>query len=264
MVISKQHRSAEQLEPRVLFSSAAPLAPAVDSSNPITATFVNFSAKPVIGGTKGHLTVKLTASASVHATVPISFVLSTDDALDDQVSTLGSISRSVNLKANHSISLPFNFAYPSTLTNGGYFIVADVGPSATGESDNIAATAAAVNITQPFVDLKALGFVNFKTTEKAKHNFNLSAQFQNIGNITDRETVTVQVYDSPDGTFDSSTDTLYGSVDRKLVIPPNAKREVPGFIELPAGTYYLVMQVLSGNDSNSSNNVFIAPQLTVS
>jgi hypothetical protein len=52
-------------------------------------------------------------------------------------------------------------------------------------------------------------------------------------------------------------------VTRNLIIAPKGKRSVLQGLTLPAGSYHLVLEVKSADDSNAANNVFVSPLITV-
>jgi uncharacterized delta-60 repeat protein len=229
----------------------------------------------VTGGSKALVTVTITESGTDQATGTVTIDLElADDAQGDGETTFKTLPENINLREKQSRSYHISFLYPSSITAGSYYLVADVdnGSSATladlDPENNLAASKAAVSIAPPFVSLtgSSLSTTSTFTLDKpAAIEFTLT----NNGNVPAKGTITVDVILSTDQT--AADGTIIDPV--KLVVSLSAGKSKPNRIsfKLPstitAGSYYLIAVIdptdSIGSDDKTSSTVVDATQMVV-
>jgi uncharacterized delta-60 repeat protein len=229
----------------------------------------------VTGGSKAVVTITITESGNDQATGTVTIDLElADDAQGDGETTFKTVPEKINLKEKQSRSYHISFVYPSSITAGSYYLVADVnnGTSATladlNPQNNLAASKAAVNVAPPFVSLAGTDLSTPSTFTPGKP---VAATFTltNDGNIPAKGPITVDVILSSDQTAADGT-----IIDpAKLVVSLPAGKSKPNRItfKLPstitAGSYYLIAVIdptdSIGSDDKTSSTVVDATGVVV-
>ena len=193
----------------------------------------------------GSLTVKLYASLSPTAVLGNSILL-------------GTVIKTINLKVGKKISISFKpFKWPAGV-NGAYYLVADVNATnaiiETNYADNLAASAKAVTIAPPFIDLQNTWNGVFKKPTAGK-KMSLVIQLKNIGNVTAKGTASVLVYFSADANIADGTQV--GSGSAHVGIPAGKKGNAHISFTVPAltaGTFHVITVVTLTGDTVAGNN----------
>ena len=215
----------------------------------------------VIGGAEGKLKVTITNSnTSAFSGKPqIELFASTDQTLDPSATTIGTFSApKLNLKAGASKTVWVSFAYPKTISTGGYFVLASV------DSGNVAATANAVQITAPFVDLAGT-FGHLPKSLKPGKALSLPLTIQNLGNSIVTGAIDVTIFSSPDGSL-GSDDTVLSS-DGSVPLNIKAHKFKLVTLHIPpgktvAGSSFLIAELNATQtvaESNFANDIVVSP-----
>lgn len=237
----------------------------------LTAQVVSALPAAVVGGAKGKLTVRVTNSGTGLVSGPVSVGLyasagngSFEPSSDTLITTL---TKNLKLKTTKAKTLKFNFAYPASVADGSYSILAVVDPSnsvsESNDTNNVAVAPTPVTIAAPFVDLTGtLPGAPAALTQGAKGT--VSVLVANGGNVVASGTVTVTVHASTDATLAGSVGQL-GTATTKLKLKAGAAKAFKVKYAVPtltAGNYFLVAQIDSGNgvtESNETNNLVSNP-----
>lgn len=201
----------------------------------------------VLGGAKGALafTVTDTGNAAVIATASVRVVLSTDTTFDAGDTTASTSTVKLKLQPGKGKGLKAKFAYPTSLADGQYFVLAviDAGTADVNAANNAGSTPAAVTVAKPFVDLSGTFATPPPLTvgKKAKLVLNL----RNDGNVPAKGTVQVTLYASADNALDAAADrTIAGPLNLKVGFKANgakASKLSPTILaDLAPGPYFLI------------------------
>jgi hypothetical protein len=171
----------------------------------------------------------------------------------------------ISLKEDKAKTYILKFLYPASLANGNYYLIASVNTGAQHDlnlQNNTTASASAVDIAAAFIDLSGsnLTLSPFKTGKPAQVNFDIT----NNGNIPAKGVISVQYLASTDQTLADgivlmTVPGLSLNLKNGSTKPAHQKLTIP--TTLPAGTYYLLAVLDSGNtlgDINTTNNLLIS------
>ena len=206
----------------------------------------------VVGGAKGVVRVQVTNSGDAPVAGIMQVALAarpsgqTTSALDAPIVT--TLPRPIRLRPGQSRFIPIKFNYPSTVADGPYFLVAtaDAASAITegSELNNTGATATAVTIAAPFVDLAAVavGSPPRGAIAIGRRSF-VPVTVENLGNVPANGLLNVNIYASTDNVIGAG-DILLGTVSRPLKLKNGARRvmKLSGVIDpavLPPGTYFI-------------------------
>jgi len=173
------------------------------------------------------------------------------------------VTKPVRLNPGRSRNVVVKFAYPDSLENGDYFLLAraDAGGAVAekDETNNVAASPAAVNISQPFVDLSG-AFQVVRPIGAPVRQVGATLLVRNDGNVAVNGPVTLSLLASTDAIADDA-DVSLGTVFRTLRIKPNSARRLSFRLPLPsgmaAGTYHVIARIDSTStvtESDETNN----------
>jgi uncharacterized delta-60 repeat protein len=175
----------------------------------------------VLGGSKASAVVNVQdqgndpAAGNVTVTIYLSAdgTFSTDDSLAGHVS--GTVKLSPGLKKK---SFKLAFVYPTSLTDGKYFVLAQVTsptiPDAAPATD-VAANAFAVPVTQPFVSIAGQFHAQSVVTSKM---ISITISLMNQGNVAAKGTAQLQIFASTDPTLDESDTALNAQTPERVQI----------------------------------------------
>lgn len=253
-----------------------PLVPTPSQQGP------DFSATvaPVAGGKTGSITpkfaVKITnngAPMTSSAQLQITLFASSDGTLDAGDAVLLTFATPpLLLKTKGTKTYKLTGATGASLAKGNYFLLASVDSAnavaETDESNNVAASAGAVPLAPPVIDLTGQ-FVLKQKPSKFKP-FPVSVQIQNLGTLPATGTIAVDFFASTDNVFDDADLSLAAGVPVVAHVQPGRTQNANvklNLAALPAGTYYLIAKLNSTNaiaESDTSNNtVFSTTTITV-
>ena len=227
-------------------------------SGSLTGSLTGKLASTVIAGQKvnitQHLTITNGGSGIVSGDVSAELFLSTSTSADSGSIPLTSASKTVRLKPKGKLNFNFKVAAISTaVPDTSYYLVAQITDPSSNISD--AASSGMVAVVAPTIDLAGV-FV--KQPVPAKHgktalNFTVS----NGGNIAAVGPLAFNIETSPDGLLDDAS--LLASPSKKINIKGGKSTKVMTSVALPAGTYFLVIQLDPSDvfsDVDLGNNVF--------
>ena len=227
-------------------------------SGSLTGTLSGKLASTVIAGQKvninQHLTITNDGSGIVSGDVSAELFLSTSTSADSGSIPLTSAGKTVKLKPKAKLSFNFKVAAISTaVPDTTYYLVAQITDPSSNISD--AASSSTVVVIAPTIDLSGVFAkqpVPGKTGKTA-----LTFTVSNAGNIAAVGPLAFNIETSPDGLLDDAT-TL-STPSKKINIKAGKSTKVMTSIALPAGSYFLVIQ-LDPNDVFSDvdlgNNIF--------
>ncbi|HEY1684539.1 MAG TPA: VCBS repeat-containing protein [Tepidisphaeraceae bacterium] len=207
-----------------------------------------------IAGQKAKISQKLTvtASSAVSDSVTGALYLSSNGTVDSNSILLKSQTKKVKLKADDHIT--FNLkatSIPSSTPNGTYQLIAQITDS-TGTTD---VTGSPITVAPAEIDLS--GAFSKQPVPGKNGKTKLSAIVTNHGNTAAVGSLSISIDRSPDGQLDDAT--VLGVPSEKINVEPGASKKIGGTVTLPAGTYFLVIQLdpdNAFNDVNLANNVF--------
>lgn len=242
--------------------------PAQLPAGQLSGTFVNAPRVNVIGGDSGSLRLRITNSGSTRFTGPVSITLyaSTDQTLTSDATQITTVTLTkVNLRAGGSRTVNVKFDYPTTLSDGSYYLIASIDETGTNTAPANAVTGTPANVAAANVDLSTTFNSTQPITVSPGQNDTAIVTIQNVGNVTASGTVDLSLYASTDGAIDSSSEFLTSIPTHAIHIRPGksitfrVKFVAP--TDLSAGTYQLIASTSSStnpSDSNSSNDVAAA------
>jgi hypothetical protein len=217
----------------------------------------------VVGGAKGRQSVRITnrGAAAAAGTITVSLYASADAVLDPTDQLTASTSKSMKLKPGASKQVRMKFDYPA-LDDGAYRLLAfadasDVIPE-SDEANNVAATASAVQIARPFVDLSGV-FADAPVLRAGK-GITASLSLHNAGNMPARGSMSVQLLASTDATLDDG-DVFVGRVPVRVSLKPGATKKVRLRFPSPllAGGQYTYFARIDADgqiaESDEANNI---------
>ena len=247
--------------------SVAP--PAVGTGPDLTATVATPTAGAVIAGAKGKTKVKITNNGTQTATGAIQLELleSTSSVLDGSAVQIGAFPvKKLKLKPGASMTVPVSFTYPTSLATGSYFTLVSADSTnviaETNETNNVAASPAAVSVTAASIDLT--GSWGKLKPSKAGTAASLPLTLRNLGNTLASGSIEVQVFSSADQNpqsagsvqiFDSSIKiNLKGHASKSMTLKIPAGKTV-------AGSRFLIALLNVGNtitETDLTNNTVVS------
>ncbi|HEY1684540.1 MAG TPA: choice-of-anchor tandem repeat GloVer-containing protein [Tepidisphaeraceae bacterium] len=209
-----------------------------------------------IAGQKAKISQALTLTNSSGATVTGSaaLYLSSDGTIDANSILLTPKSKTIKLKngAHAKVTL-IAASIPASTPNGTYTPIAQL-TTASGTTD--AASSSTITVAPAEIDLSG-SFVTQPVPGKGGKT-KLSLSVTNNGNTTASGPLSINIDSS--STQSTSGATVITPASKKINIKPNSKpAKISLPVTLPAGTYFLVIQLdpdNAFNDTNLANNVF--------
>ncbi len=244
--------------------------PGVTASGPdLTATVTPAASRTATSTPKVSLKITNIGAAMTSAT-PLQVLLfaSADKTLDTSDSKLLTITTvPLSLKTKGSKVIILTGAVANTLTSGQYFILASVDANnlvtESNESNNVVASAKAVLLAPPLVDLTGKFSKVAKTASNAKP-LPVTFSLENLGTVAASGTIDIDFFVSTDMTLDTSDVQLGGDFPVAAHVAngktQNVKFNLP-LSSVPAGSYFLVAKVNSTNsltESNTGNNIIFS------
>lgn len=227
-------------------------------SSGLAGNLAGSSPSSTIAGQKVKISEKLTvtASAAVTGSVSAKLYLSSNGTVDSNSVPLSSQTKKLTLKSGAKTS--FNLkasSIPAATPNGTYQLIAQISDSA-GTTD---ITGSSITVAPAQIDLSG-SFAKQPVAGKTGKT-NLSLSISNNGNTTATGNLTVNI-------DNSSTTDVITSATKKINIKANSKpQKISLPATLPAGTYFLVIQLDPNDafhDTNLANNIFsTTEQITV-
>ncbi len=244
--------------------------PGVTASGPdLTATVTAAASKTATSKPKVSLKITNIGAAMTSAT-PLQVLLfaSADKTLDTSDSKLLTITTvPLDLKTKAAKVITLTGAVANTLTSGQYFILASVDATnrvtESNESNNVVASAKAVLLAPPLVDLTGK-FGKVATTASKAKPLPVTFSLENLGTVPAPGTIDIDFFVSTDKTLDTSDVQLGGDFPVAAHVAngktQNLKFNLP-LSSVPAGSYFLVAKVNSTNslaESNTGNNIIFS------
>lgn len=215
----------------------------------------------------GELNAKTTVAVTIFASPDAAF----DEGADTPIVTINGVKISLKPGKAKAIKLKFT-RFPSGLPDGDYFLIARIDSAGAlaelKESDNVAPTAAPINIAAPFVDLAGTaGAIKGALVPGGKANGSILVS--NGGNSAVKQTTAAAILASLDGAV-VGNDTAVGSAALKLNLKAARAKSSKLSFTLPAGLApgsYTLLAVLDDPsviaESNEANNVVVLGTFTV-
>jgi uncharacterized delta-60 repeat protein len=234
----------------------------------------------VVGGSKAPTAaVKLTNAGQTDAAglVGVGIFASSDATLDadsdTQVASIDNVKIALKPGKGKTLKLKLG-TYPSTLADGNFFLIARIDNGGAipelKESDNNAATAAAITIAAPFFDLSGTPGAAPRGSLTPGGKVSASVLVHNAGNVALKQAVNVQVLASPGDAAPGNGDVNVASPVAKLNLKPGGSKNAKLSFVLPAnlapGTYTLLAKLDSLNvvfEKDETNNLVAVGQFTV-
>ncbi len=214
-------------------------------ASPLTALVASKPPATVIAGAAGTLKVRVTdaSDAAFAGPVVLDVYASLAGTVHTQDVAIGTVTKSLKLKAAKSATVAVRYTFPSTLATGAYHLVAAASSGAT-TAPALATAAGTVAVSAATVDLSptivaAAAGVAVKPGKPGAVNVRIT----NGGTVTAVGTVTATLYATTTGTVDA-TAVMIGSVpDRKVKVAARKTTVVKVTFTapaLPAGSYRLI------------------------
>lgn len=195
-----------------------------------------------------HLTITDSGSTAVTGNVTEKLFLSTSTSVDANSIQLASITKHVKLKPHGHLQVPFKVATLSaTVPNGTYYFVAEI----TDPSGNIVdvPSAATIAVQPPEISLSG-AFAKTPVPGKTGKT-SLTFTVSDTGNTTATGNLAFNINSSPDGLLSDATQIMTSS--KKINIRPGKSMKITSSVVLPAGTYFLVIQLDPANAFNETS-----------
>jgi len=224
----------------------------------LTASLVAALPQSVVGGGKGTTVVTVGEAGTELAagTYTVELFASPNPYVATGQTPFQSFPEKLKLKENAAKSLHLKFAYPSSLSDGHYYIITTVSTGSARDlnlANNTAVSTAPVLIAKPFVKLSG-GALTAPTFNGVKPVL-VSLTLTNAGNITASATTAIQFFASttgtPTGAISLATVPLRLKLKSGAAHVYKAKLALP--TTLPAGTYMLVALLDPANIFNDPN-----------
>lgn len=238
-------------------------APAV--SPDITGTIIAPSASVLPGSKKNSyvLTLNNSGSATLNAKVPVTVYASPTPTFDPSTAiSLVTLSEKLKLSPKASKAFKLAFAAPTSIANGGYYLIAVVDPNDTineqYKSNNTFASTAIAHFDAPEVDLavKIISTPTTPVTETKKGTVKVTITNTSNSNIMAKGPVNLDLYMSNN---DSSLTQMLIGAKEKVSLKVGASKTFTLKItsDDPSEEYLAATIVYSGSpgDDNSANNM---------
>jgi hypothetical protein len=227
----------------------------------------------VVGGSnKGAVRVQVTNSGDTAVAGVMQVVLAarpvgqTTSAQDTVIATTPA--KPIRLRPGQSRFIPIKFTYPA-VTDGQYTLVATADSANAvpegNETNNTGASATAVTIAAPFVDLSAAAIGSpTRGTISIGRRSSIPITIENLGNVPATGLLNINFYASTDGTIGAG-DILLGTISRPLKLKAGARKVIKasGLIDaaLPPGTYFIgatINQPAVITETSAANNTVVS------
>jgi hypothetical protein len=146
--------------------------------------------------------------------------------------------------------------------NGTYHVLVQV----TDKSGNSSVAASTGTITIAAAEVDLAGAFSKSVVPAAHGQTPLTFTVSNNGNIPADGSLTFNVDRSPDGKVSDAT--IISTLHKAIALKPGKSQKITALVQLPAGTYFVVIQLDPANsfkDPNLANNTFASPaQVTAS
>lgn len=247
-----------------------PLIPTPVPEGPDLSAAITPGAGGKTGSIKPKVAVKVTnngAPMTAAAQLQITVFASSDSTLDaGDAKLLTFATPPLLLKNKGTKTFKLTGATGTSLAKANYFLLASVDSAnavaETDESNNVAASASAIPLAPPVIDLTG-SFVLKKQPSKFKP-FPVAIAMQNLGTLPAAGPIVVDLFASTDNVFDNADRSLATGVPVTAHTQPGRTQNVKvklSLASLPAGTYYLIAKLNSTNaitESDTGNNVVIS------
>jgi uncharacterized delta-60 repeat protein len=210
----------------------------------------------VITGTKGSasVTVSNAGDEAATGTVTITLYASLDESVGSGDTLLANTSKAkLSLKSSAAKVFKFKFQFPSSLSDGDYYILAEIAPTISetelDTTNDVAHSSSPVAVAVPLVDLTGPA-LSTPTGLTPGSMTTLPFTIKNDGNVAAKETVSVQALaaaGATPGTGDVTLATSTLKLQLKVGASSADKLRLTLPTSLPSGTYYLLV-VLTGSN----------------
>jgi hypothetical protein len=178
----------------------------------------------VIGGARASLVVNVQDQGNDPAAggATVTVYLSADSTLSSDDSPVGHVSGTIKLSPGvKKRTFKLKFVYPTSLTDGAYYVLAQVLsptiPDAAPATD-VAATAFAVPVAQPFVSIAGQFHGAAVVTAKM---ISITISLTNQGNVAAKGTAQLQIFASTDTALDAGDTALNAQTPERVHIKSN-------------------------------------------
>lgn len=200
-------------------------------------------------------------TSTVSGDVSVKLYLSTSTSVDSSSVQLASASRVVKLRSHAHLLLPLHAtSIPSSVSPGTDYLVAQITDPSGGTVD--VASAGTISLAPAQIDLSG-SFVKTPVPTKTGRTV-LTFNVANGGNVSAAGNLDFNIDTSPDGLLSDAT--VVTPVTRRINIHAGKSIRMTDVLTLPAGTYFVVLDLDPSNsfsDVNLSNNAF-ATALSIS
>jgi hypothetical protein len=240
-------------------------APVALPPSPLTGTFVGSLPAATIGGSNGVVRLRLTNTDATKFTGPVTITLSASTSATASTGnptiTVTSLSK-VTLKAGAAKTFSVKSQFPTTLTDGSYYLDASITADGTNTAAAEVTTAAPMIISAPRVDLATSFAASGAITVHPGKGSNAVIDISNLGNVTAAGTIDLQLYASPTGGLDSSSILIGTATARKVNLRAGRSTKFSVHFIAPSsiagGAYSLLASLSSATqpaDNNAANDI---------
>jgi subtilase family serine protease len=234
--------------------------------------FINPPTAPIIGGQTGLLRLRLTNLAGSRFTGPVSVTVyvSTSSATDSASLAKDTFVKTItfpnlNIAANGSLLVGLKFTYPSSLSDGTYYLIASIQEMGLNTAAAVTATPLPISMAAPLVDLAATFAASQPVLVNPGHLSSVVLTITNLGNVVASGNMLLSLYASTGQVLDASTAALLsGPGSRQIRLQPGHSMHIRLTFRAPstmaAGSYFLIASIsssLSQADAKASNDVAV-------
>lgn len=195
-----------------------------------------------------HLTITDSGSAAVTGNVTEKLFLSTSTSVDSNSIQLASTTKHVKLKPHGHLQVPFKVAtLPATVPNGTYYFVGQI----TDPSGNVVDVPSATTIAVEPPEISLSGAFAKTPVPGKTGKTSLTFTVSDAGNTTATGNLAFNIDSSPDGLLSDATQITTSS--KKINIRAGKTMRITTSAVLPAGTYFLVIQLDPSNAFNETS-----------
>jgi hypothetical protein len=237
----------------------------------VVAGFTQYPLTSVIGGEQTTVKLLLTNTSGLYFSGPLTIdvfasATSAISSASTQVASLSLANLDLGVQAsNASKTEKLHFTWPSSLTNGSYYLIGVVTATVTGTAPSEPVTPVAIAYFQPTVDLTTTFGSAASVTVVPGIGANALVTIRNVGNVVANGTLDLTLYASLAPNLDTSVDEQLASLqNRKISLHPGHSRTFRVHFTAPAdeagGNYYLIASMTSSTtvaNSNSANDVAV-------
>lgn len=248
------------------FSVQVPSQGTPTGPNLVCTISANLPASAVAGVTRssgGTVVIVNSGNQVAKGRIVIDIYASPDATIRGNAPLVATVTRNINIRAGgRAVFAMPTFLWPASLS-GTYFLVADVNATGalteTSLTDNTNISAKSTLVVPPFVDIDNLWSTRLPAGLKVGRRVLIPVLLKNIGNVAARNTATVTVQASPDGS--ASDATTIGTPAVRVVIPAGLRGTINVPVTLPtlaAGSYHLIVTVSYPGDADAANDTVIS------